>query len=57
MSTKKSDGQILYWLVVDKTHLKNMSSSIGMEDDEIFNIWKIEFMFQTTDQHITITLW
>ena len=40
---------LIIWLVVEPpTHLKNMTSSVGMI---IPNIWKvIQFMFQTTNQ-------
>ena len=40
------------WLVVS-TPLKNMSSSVGMI---IPNIWKIKFMFQTTNQLLWMVL-
>ena len=36
------------WLVVEKSSMKNMSSSIGM-DDSSQDIWK-KNMFQTTNQ-------
>ena len=43
---------IVYWLVVS-TPLKNMTSSVGMI---IPNIWKIKFMFQTTNQLLWMVL-
>ena len=39
-----------YWLVVYESILKNVSSFIGLGLSNI--LWKIKFMFQTTNQYI-----
>jgi len=42
------DRSMNYWLVVEPTPLKNMSSSVGIMKFPIYG--NIKFMFQTTNQ-------